>query len=799
MISQTAIDPIDSPDSSDGARTSIRRVAEDVARLIPPLWDLNDYVAVNPFLGHAATPIARAAEQIGDAIGAQVLPPLAYFQQRLRDGRFDLADVSRAAQRHRLEADVVTSVLTGVSLMPTRHAGGCLTFAERFDAARGTSIGPQVLRWVMRWCGVYLNGAKTPWQLPIQELGLFGSWREAAEADCTPEMIGVRGWRRWVKRLPHEPAEALEYVLHDLPLEAADYPPYFYRLLGSVFGWASYFRRIPWHNRDAAAGDVLDLLAIVACVDAGVFHSLSETDETLPLPASRVMDDESVRLVFQDALEDGYVRTLVAGGLTRPVNTADAPRPGVQAAFCIDVRSEPLRRNLEAQHTGIRTIGFAGFFGVALALDDGNTTSARCPVLLKPAVIASFPGASENVAAFHTVKHLTTAPAAFSFMELVGWTYGLSLFRRSVPELAKQKNDEHAVTFRVNAEDSDKSASWKPDLAQSILKNMGLRGDLARLVVLCGHSGRSANNAHAAGLDCGACGGHGGAINARVAASLLNDPAVRLTLAERGVRVPDDTWFVPAVHDTSVDEVALFDESVPSTHAADIADLRSWLGKAAIATRRERAGRLGLSVAGSDEELATALQRRASDWSEVRPEWALARNAAFIAARRERTRGVNLDGRAFLHDYDAAADPDGSVLTLILTAPTVVASWINLQYLASTVDNRAFGCGDKALHNRVGMAGVVLGNGGDLRTGLPLQSVHAADDTWFHEPLRLQVIVEASVMAIDKVLTAHAHTRDLVENGWIRLFALDPNGTALQRRLPDAKWEAFKRNGDPLR
>ena len=123
-----------------------------------------------------------------------------------------------------------------------------------------------------------------------------------------------------------------------------------------------------------------------------------------------------------------------------------------------------------------------------------------------------------------------------------------------------------------------------------------------------------------------------------------------------------------------------------------------------------------------------------------------------------------MKGRAFLHEYDAAKDTDGSILTLILSAPMVVASWINLQYFASTVDNDVFGCGNKALHNRVGSIGVVLGNGGDLRTGLASQSVHAPDGSWYHEPLRLQVIVEAKPERIDAVLNSQKAVKDLVDH-----------------------------------
>ena len=128
-------------------------------------------------------------------------------------------------------------------------------------------------------------------------------------------------------------------------------------------------------------------------------------------------------------------------------------------------------------------------------------------------------------------------------------------------------------------------------------------------------------------------------------------------------------------------------------------------------------------------------------------------------------------------------------LALILSAPMVVASWINWQYFASTVNNRFFGSGDKTLHNRVGSVGVVEGNGGDLRPGLPMQSVHAPGGRWFHEPLRLHVIVEAPVGKIDRVISDLPAVRQLVANGWVRLSSLDPEGCGIQSFRPGFGWE----------
>ena len=199
--------------------------------------------------------------------------------------------------------------------------------------------------------------------------------------------------------------------------------------------------------------------------------------------------------------------------------------------------------------------------------------------------------------------------------------------------------------------------------------------------------------------------------------------------------IPADTWFVPAVHITTTDEVRFLDTaSLPTTHAAAFADVERLMAAAGAATRLERSWRLGAAKPSllqldppSADEVADRAEadvlRRSRDWSEVRPGWGLAGNAAFIVATRYRTIGLDLEGRTFMHSYDHSRDPEGTVLELIMTAPMIVASWINLQYYASAVDNRSFGSGNKLIHNVTGQLGVLLGNGGDLMTGLPWQAV----------------------------------------------------------------------------
>ncbi len=792
---------------------------------IAPAWPLDRLLAVNPLWGNIDSTFFEAASAVAASSGARLFLPRAWYRERFEAGEFSREDLAAAiaATHSTLRVEELVRLLGVPEAAAERRLRVMDVVDQSRDPWRDVTWREFVVQSTSQWCASWFDEGQAV-SRPDPSRGLYEGWLDYARLDRAPSLLmGFREWRSEAARLPEDPRQAIAEALDELDLAPEWKEGYLVGLLQDVLGWASWCAYRRWTARLAGDDDdsILELLAIRLSWERIL---LSAGGASLALRWQRAMSawpgidssaasmQEPERL-FLSALERGWQRRMAASLVATFESEAEEIAVDARAerfatvAFCIDVRSEVMRRALESTDPGLRTIGFAGFFGLPvdyLALG-ADRARPQLPGLLAPKLrLVDQPADASLEARRHRRLDLakawksvrTGAVTAFPFVEAFGPFYAKRLFGETFGAsgtlvddgLHDREKDGVRPRLAAGVDGSELPVAARADLASGVLKAMGLTREFARVVALVGHGSSTCNNPHAAGLDCGACGGQSGEVNARAAAALLNDVDVRAALAERGIVVPATTRFVAGLHDTTTDDVRLFElDDVPASHAADVARLQQRLALAGKLARRERAPRLGLDIA-DDEALHEALRSRANNWAQVRPEWALAGNAAFVIAPRRRTRGVNLGGRVFLHDYRHEDDVDGSVLELLLTAPMVVTHWINMQYYASTVDNLRYGSGDKTLHNVVGgHIGVFEGNGGDLRIGLAMQSLHDGE-RWMHDPLRLSVFVEAPLEAIDRVIAKHETVRRLVENGWLHLFALEPEAGGVKVRLA-GRWE----------
>ena len=652
----------------------------------------------------------------------------------------------------------------------------------------------------IKWLQAFFDEGQATIKMPLRDHGLLNSILSLLRFDKEIHQKNTKK-RQLIEQFIKQPQAIITKTLAYLDIPSSKREVFLTLMLTTLPGWAAYIQyRTNWANSEdtnaypVTQTEYLALRLVLTCLIWPNAKAILAWHE-------QAKNHAAVEKTYQKIteVEIGYQKQLVSKLDTVNVKQ-HSMKPDAQLVFCIDVRSEGFRRALEAQGN-YETYGFAGFFGVPVSVENAitNELHVSCPVLLKPSHhIVEHPNTCQRSCKngyyrvrgikklYQSVKYTFTTP--FSLVETLGifsglWM-GLKSFapmwsKRIQSRLQKICGKHYSLTPDVNSITLEQQVNY----GASVLNTMGLTKNFAPLIVFCGHGSSTQNNAYATALDCGACGGNHGAPNARIIAAILNSVEVRQALKQEGIDIPNNTLFLGAEHNTTTDEVELYDVNVSSgSFHEKISSLKQDLEYAKNQNSLWRSKAMGM---GSKVDPETVMVR-ATDWAQVRPEWGLAKNATFIVGPRELTKNVNLEGRAFLHSYNWEQDSNGKSLSTILTAPMVVAQWINMQYLFSTLDNVAFGGGSKTTQNITGKIGIMQGNASDFMHGLSLQSVYMSDHQPYHQAVRLTVVVYAPTALIDAIIEQQNILQELFGNGWIHMICYDPKRQqkfSLQRDL----------------
>jgi uncharacterized protein YbcC (UPF0753/DUF2309 family) len=809
--------------------TSISKALHDASKKIAPLWPLENFVAVNPYLGLSDKSFESIAQRLSFSAGIQTTMPLNYYLDALKQKKILMEDLEIALdQNYSAQNRSANSFIEDLKKKDIKDLNSLQikTVAELAKKISTANWPDFMLDCISSWASSYFDEAQSQWKEEGQTIDLFSAWKIEAETNRSPALMGLKGFHKLIKELPDNHIEAATIALSDLEVEEKVLPIYLHSLLLRVGGWSSYIAHFDWDAKRYGREEerLSEFLSVLICWEYGIYNSLQnpvlesqwkkEKLEMLKFDDSEIHNsDLSDLIILQNAYDLSAQRRLIKKFKKKDSSNLEANNPKVQAVFCIDVRSEVYRRNLESLAPEIDTLGFAGFFGFPINVRKiGHDLGYdQCPALIPSGYTVKEKVLDEKhndkivlrrklnrLFHFSWKSFKSSAISSFGFVSPVGLSLLPKLFTDSFgitrPVPHPQKNGlrkEELENLSMDIESSQYELNIgipladRVNMAKGALQAMSLTEDFARVVMIVGHGSTSVNNPHASGLDCGACAGQSGEANAKVASLILNDKEVRRQLAEQKIYIPDTTYFLACLHDTTTDEVSLFNTNlVPASHQEDLENIKQRIVQAGKATRSERVLRMNIKE-GNDVD--SFIKLRAKDWSQVRPEWGLAGCSSFVVAPRSTTRGVNLEGRAFLHSYNWKEDNGFKVLETIMTAPMVVTSWINLQYYGSTVDNKHFGSGNKTLHNVTSGIGVLEGFAGDLRSGLPMQSIHDGVN-YQHEPLRLSVVINAPKEAMNKILEKHESVRQLCDNQWIFLLAMNDDGEITDIYDRDFMW-----------
>lgn len=839
----------------DVSTDTVRALVEATAAVCAPNWPLRTFVAANPLAPFERFPFPEAARIARERYGATAYLPLPSYAALHASGRISHSALRQsvidqqaahagATTQVPIEA-LVAQLITRASAsdegdLPEREPVRSrlvdgLMASSRAGVTPADVVAEHAAIWCQRAWASAQDDHTDPWQL----------WRASGATPAYDAAVGVDGISKLISELPMDAAQALVVLLDKTGLSSDRLFDYVCDLLLAGPGWAAHAH---WRAREAGADDALvslvalrsalDVLVAGSAIADGAERSAPTASTGAPEPADPGLlttgrDVIGDAQIWQTALESTYRNGLVAdlrersSHLPQRLNAdVDAERPDAQLMFCIDVRSERIRRSVESTAGDYRTFGFAGFFGSALRYQPEPSISFdQCPVLIKPSHVIRGVDTGEQTfrEGVRTAVLATTSSAITPLLvaEAAGLLSGVaSVSQTLAPKrwnrlmsqwgaIADRWGNQSLTT--APGEQSDASGlpigldvDAKTALAAGALSAIGLVDSFAPFIVVCGHSATTENNAFAAGYDCGACGGNGGQVNARALADAINNREVRRRLADQGIQIPDDTVAVAGAHNTTTDVVELDPAYIPDAqHETALANLRADLQAARDTSLTERFPLLPHSQnsGSSAGARSKSVERRAMDWSQPFPEWGLAGNAAFVIGPRSLTSDLDLAGRVFLHSYNPEVDPDNAILETLLTAPAVVTQWINSQYYFSTVDPQRFGAGDKTTHNVIGDVGVVSGAHGDLKLGLPWQAAFTCDPSHneglgMHEPLRLLVVAWASPSAISSVIAKHANLQDLFANGWAGLASIDPTTGEVFRLTAALQWQPWVESND---
>lgn len=775
---------------------------EEVARDLPIIRPIKEFIHLNLLLPYQHLPFWEALLQVGLKLEAFPFADINFYRERIKSGEIPLALIEAKIEKlpSHIDKIKVFDQITKNDFNFVHHDPRVGPLHDEWNDLIGINVIQLADGMLIKWLGMFLDQGISHWQMPgSDDKSFYHCMRDLIlNSAIKPDPFS----RNDVARLfPEDAVKAIEEHLDYLCPEKKLQKEYCSESILTLRGWAGMIFTIQQNAAVLSFPRKITLIDFLAmkltlerawiCAEGGKISApdFKHLGRRTPHP----LNDEAIFTafrIFQEVFEEATYGKVIQELVSRKKHRLESV--SYQAVFCMDDRECGLRRHLEGLSPKIETFGTAGHFGIECLYQhpDDPFPKKQCPAPV-PAkyLLKDYP--KEQIRKNknkESLSHQLIQPSNDPFMDWImsHVSAGIGAFKlasnlffplalKNLENVREVRPDTELKLKRTQepAPGELKEGYTLEEMAQVVYSQLQLIGFVHRfapLVFFMGHGSNSSNNPYFATYGCGACSGRPGAANARALAQMANDPEVRaLVLSKFGLKIPEQTFFVGAMHDTCRDVVEIFDpHKIPGDHALAFKQFKNYLSIALFKNARERSKMFKLvSYRTISKEAQKEVLRRSYSLFETRPELGHTNVTYAIVGKRDLTHGMDLKRRSFLQSYDRTVDPEGKLLAATLGAVIPVCSGISLDYFFSRVDNLRFGAGSKLPQNIVGNIGVSHGTESDLLFGLPFQMIDQ------HQPLRLVVIVDHAPEVALSAIQGNALVRQIVYNNWIHYFCFD--------------------------
>jgi hypothetical protein len=148
-----------------------------------------------------------------------------------------LADLHRVDPRQQLIKHAHEDLTAAMCVL-----GRDLTLSDLLCELTDADITEQVNRYLIKWCGAFLDHGIASWPMPGREQGFYRAWKQLAAGELSLALGHVDGWNEAIRALPDRADDSLLQTLDSLQIDEDRQTNYLSRRLLQLPGWAALIK-----------------------------------------------------------------------------------------------------------------------------------------------------------------------------------------------------------------------------------------------------------------------------------------------------------------------------------------------------------------------------------------------------------------------------------------------------------------------------------------------------------------------------------------------------------------------------